>query len=195
MSELSDRLASAKDKALINGVPGRRSDASLYYLLRDCLAICELVRKEGLQQELRERVRVSVDASNPEIWGTGREQSNNGRGRRYVEAHADDHVLVCRYVLSEENRSAVYRYAQALRNASQFQLTSDTIADFLFTKGGVRALYNAETKAKPGRTKVLNLSSWVHYPSEGDFTITLRHNGSSFDVVKSCCGVSAVALA
>jgi hypothetical protein len=138
---LRDKLEQARQSAIEIGVPARRKDADLYRLLSACLSLCEEVKRDRLEDELREAVRVSVDERNPEIWGTGRSASNNGRGRRYVEVQSDAYILVTRYVLEQhDTRNSIYRYAAALREAGRRQIASADLPSWLVDHGGIVAL-------------------------------------------------------
>jgi hypothetical protein len=138
---IHDRLRAARHTATQIGIPARRKDADLYRLLAVCLSVCEDVDSDGLQEELRAAVAVSVDERNPDIWGNGRAESNNGKGRRYVEKGSDSYILVSRFVLEKvDSRNSIYRYAAALREAGRRNIRSHDLPDWLTENGGVRSL-------------------------------------------------------
>ena len=187
MTALEDRLSAARERAHNGGVPIRRKDGKLYALLAECLTICEDVVRDSREAELRDLVRVSVDARNPEIWGNGRAESNNGKGRRYVEAGSDAYLLVARYVLSDvDGRNSHYRYAVTLREAAKRQIAGADLVAWLGENGGVNALYRPTTiKGEANQTRQLYLNQRITFPRNGDFTITLCHDGKGFfDVIK-----------
>lgn len=177
MTDLADRLHAARDLALRSGVPARRKDSELYRLLADCLAICELVERDGLKERLREEIAVSVNIRN---------QSNKGKGRRYVELGSDIPVTVCRFVLDGvDNRSSVYRYATCLREAAKRQIRSDALVDWVQKNGGLVTLYQGRKRGVTQfQVKTLHLNSRVNVPKDGMVTLTLRRDMRGFfDVV------------
>ncbi len=185
---LQARLDAARESAFNGGVPIRRKDGKLYRLLAECLGICEEVKARGQEAELREMVRVSVDARNPEIWGNGRAASNNGRGRRFAYLDSDAFILVARYVLAGvDGRNSHYRYAVTMREAHKRGIPSADLVTWLGENGGVNALYApAAYRKESHRTKVLHLNQTITFPREGEFTLSLRHDGKGFfDVVQA----------
>ena len=185
---LQDRLDQAREHAINGGVPIRRKDGKLYQLLAECLGICEEVIAARQEAALREMVRVSVDARNPDIWGKGRAESNNGKGRRYAEAGSDAFILVARYVLTDvDGRNSHYRYATTLREAHKRQIAAANLVTWLGENGGVNALYRPTTmKGDANQTRQLYLNQRITFPRKGEFTLTLRHDGKGFfDVVSS----------
>jgi hypothetical protein len=184
-SSLQSKLAQAREHALNGGVPIRRKDGKLYALLAECLSICEEVIRDGMVEELRQIARVSVDERRPRGEVT-RAESNNGKGRRYVEAGSDAYILVARYVLAGvDGRNSHYRYATTLREAGKRQIAATDLAEWLTENGGVNALYRPTTmKPETNQTRQLYLNQRIKFPREGAFTITLRHDGKGFfDVV------------
>lgn len=184
-SSLLGRLDHAREAAFNGGLPIRRKDGALYSLLAECLSICEDVIAANLFEELRTLAVVRVNARQPRGTVT-RAESNNGKGRRYVEAGSDAFILVARYVLSGvDNRNSFYRYATTLREAHKRQIASADLAAWMREHGGVNALYApAAYRKESRRTKVLHLNQAITFPREGDFTLTLRHDGKGFfDVV------------
>jgi hypothetical protein len=188
MTDLAAKLDKAKETAYNGGVPVRRKDGALYRLLAECLAICETVERDGLQDELRELLRVSVDVRSPEIWAQGRPRSdgNAGRGKRYAEKDSPTPVLVCRYVLEGDARNNPYRYAACLVQAMTLQISSSDLAEWLAENGGLNTLYKTREREQPRVTKTLHLNSQVTVPHSGVFTLTLRrdHRGF-FDVLNT----------
>jgi hypothetical protein len=185
---LQSRLDAARENAFNGGVPIRRKDGKLYQLLAECLGICEEVKARGQEAELREMVRVSVDARNPEIWGNGRAASNNGRGRRFAYSDSDAFILVARYVLAGvDGRNSHYRYAVTMREAHKRQIAAAGLVEWLGENGGVNALYGPATfKGDVQSKKTLHLNQTITFPREGEFTLTLRHDGKGFfDVVQA----------
>lgn len=184
MTGLADMLHAARDLALRAGVPSRRKDAELYRLLADCLAICEMVERDGLRERLRDEIAVSVDIRN---------QNNAGKGRRYVEQGSDVPVTVCRFVLDGvDNRSSVYRYATCLREAMKRQILSDSLVDWVQENGGLLTLYQGrERSVTQFRVKTLHLNSRVTVPKDGMVTLTLRRDGRGFFDVLSRNGEEA----
>lgn len=182
MRTIIERLDAIRATAIVNGVPVRRKDGRLYTLLADCLTLCEEVLRDNLEPELREAVRVTVDARNPEIWGSGRTQSNNGKGRRFAMANADAFLLVSRYVLTDlDNRNSHYRYALTLREAANRQIKGSDLAYWLSNNGGVNALYIPGGKrAETRNTKHLYLNQAVRFPATGTFTLILEHDGKGY---------------
>lgn len=189
--DLRTMLDAAKHTALNGGLPVRRKDGTLYRLLAECLAICEVVARHGREDELRKLITVSVDERNPATWGKGRAGSNNGKGRRYAERGSDAFILVCRYVLpSTETTAARSRYSRALREASKRGITSDALPSWLSDHGGVNTLFRArKVIASDIRTRTLHLNSTVTCPKGGPFMLTLQmdHRGF-FDVVSQQLG-------
>jgi hypothetical protein len=184
-SPLLDRLNLAREHAHNGGLPIRRKDGKLYHLLAECLTICEEVQAAGMFEELRQLARVSVNERKPR--GTvARAESNNGKGRNYVEANSDAYILVCRYVLAGvDERNSSYRYATTLREASRRGIAGADLVGWFGENGGVNALYRPTTmKADTNQTRQLYLNQRITFPREGEFTITLRHDGKGFfDVV------------
>ncbi len=188
---LQSRLDLAKAHAFNGGIPIRRKDGKLYQLLAECLGICEEVIRDRREAELREMVRVSVDARNPEIWGNGRAKSNNGKGRRFAYHDSDAFILVARYVLAGvDGRNSHYRYAVTLREAHKRQIASADLVAWLGENGGANALYGPATfKSDVQSKKTLHLNQTISFPREGEFTLTLRHDGKGFfDVVSPVPG-------
>lgn len=176
MSELIKLLDAAKKRAIAGGLPTRRKDKALYGLLAGCMFICEKVERENLHDELRTHIRISVDI---------RGENNAGKGRRYAEKMADVTVLVCRYVLQNDNRNSMYRYAATLREAFKHQIPSTELVEWLTKNGGVNALYKSRpVTARSVKLKVLNLTTAIEVSKVEPFTITLKYNGKGgFDVV------------
>lgn len=186
--QLQARLDLARKHAFNGGIPIRRKDGKLYALLAECLTICEDVKANGEEETLRELVRVSPDCKTPEIWGAGltRDAGNAGRGRRFAYANSDAFILVCRYVLADvDGRNSHYRYAVTLREAARRGIAGADLAGWLDANGGVNALYRPTTmKSDANQTRQLYLNQRITFPREGEFTITLRHDGKGFfDVV------------
>lgn len=184
-SSLQSKLTQAREHALNGGIPIRRKDGKLYALLAECLSICEEVIRDGMFEELRQMTRVSVDERRPRGEVT-RAESNNGKGRRYVEAGSDAYILVARYVLAGvDGRNSHYRYAHTLREAGKRGIAGADLAQWLTENGGVNALYRPTTMKSPlNQTRQLYLNQRIKFPREGAFTITLRHDGKGFfDVV------------
>lgn len=186
MTTLLERLDAAKEHAFNGGIPIRRKDGQLYALLAECLTICEEVEREGMFEELRQIAVTHVDERRPRGEVT-RAESNNGKGRRYVEKGSDCYILVARYVLAGvDTRNSTYRYAVTMREAAKRQISGADLADWLAKNGGVNALYAPAAYLKDShRTKTLHLTESVEFPRVGEFTLTLRHNGKGFfDVVR-----------
>lgn len=183
-SSLHDRLQLAREHAHNGGLPIRRKDGKLYHLLAECLTICEEVISAGMFEELRQLARVSVNERRPRGEVT-RAESNNGKGRSYVEANSDAFILVCRYVLAGvDERNSSYRYATTLREASKRGIAGADLVAWLADNGGVNALYRPTTINDANQTRQLYLNQRITFPREGEFTITLRHDGKGFfDVV------------
>jgi hypothetical protein len=192
--DLQDRLEAARKLADSGGLPVRRKDADLYALLSVCLGICEEVIAANREDELREIFRVSVDKRNPEVWGRGREESNNGKGRRFAYPSSDAFILVTRYVLdSEESRANKSRYAQALRVAAERGLRSDSLAAWLSENGGINTLFKSRpVAASEVVVKTLHLNDQVRMPRVGTTTLTLRMDHRGFyDVLEVSNGPTA----
>lgn len=179
---LRDMLDAAKRTAQNGGLPVRRKDGTLYRMLAECLAVCEVVQREGREDELRALIRKSIDARNPGIWGQGRAESNNGRGRRYAERGSDAFILVCRYVLPEtETTAARSRYSNALREASKQGITSDQLPAWLAEHGGVNTLFKARRViATDVTTRTLHLNDSITAPKQGQFTVTMEMDHRGF---------------
>jgi hypothetical protein len=186
-SVLAERLETARRHAFNGGVPIRRKDGKLYALLAECLAICEEVNRAGLFEELRQLSVQRVDQRRPRGEVT-RAESNNGKGRRYVEAGSDAFILVARYVLAGvDGRNSHYRYATTMREAAKRGIRSGALVDWLGANGGVNALYRPTTlKGNCNQTRQLYLNERITFPREGEFTLTLCHDGKGFfDVVRA----------
>jgi hypothetical protein len=169
-------LEAARVVAVNGGLPVRRKDGTLYALLAKCLAICEKVQRERIEDDLREAVRVRVNI---------RGQNNKGKGRRYAENGSDAFVLVCRYVLSDDARNSPYRYATTLREASRRQIPSDDLFEWLTENGGVQALFlTRPLEAKSARCKIFHLTESIEYPKAGEFTVTLAYDGRGHFIPK-----------
>lgn len=180
MSDLPTLLETVRQKALKGGLPTRRKDGALYGLLTGILFICEKVDREGLHDELREAIRVTVDV---------RGQGNAGKGRRFSFKGADAPVLVCRHVLGEiDTRDAVYRYARALREARKRGLTSGELSGWLKKNGGLLALTNAATVVTNRKVQIIHLDRSITYPTSGEFTLTLEHDGKGAFIVRNQSG-------
>lgn len=164
---LTERLKIARNHADKGGLPTRRKDAQLYALLAECLSICEDVLRDGLQAELREAVRVSVNV---------RGANNAGKGRRFAFKDADAYTLVARAVLEGiDNRNSVYRYSSALRAAGERQIHSDDLTDWLTRHGGVASLYRGRERPNIDRsTKRIILDRPVCYKVGVPITITVE---------------------
>jgi hypothetical protein len=184
---LQARLDAAREHAFNSGVPIRRKDGNLYHLLAECLGICEEVIAASMFEELRQMAVVRVNQRQPRGTVT-RAESNNGRGRNYVEKGSDAFILVARYVLSGvDGRNSHYRYAVTMREAHKRQIASADLVAWLGENGGVNALYRPTTmKGEANQTRQLYLNQRITFPREGEFTITLRHDGKGFfDVVQA----------
>jgi hypothetical protein len=184
-STLLTRLDQAREHALNGGVPIRRKDGKLYQLLAECLGICEEVNSAGMFEELRQLAVVRVNERQPRGTVT-RAESNNGRGRKWVEKGSDAFILVARYVLAGiDGRNSHYRYAVTMREAAKRQIAAADLVQWLGENGGVNALYRPTTmKNAANQTRQLYLNQRITFPREGEFTITLRHDGKGFfDVV------------
>jgi hypothetical protein len=133
----------------------------LYGVLADVMEVCERAERDP--------------AEKAELDALLREQPHDGN-RRFVEKGSDTYTLVCRYVFhGSPNRSNLYRYAEALRQAAAIQLRSDTLAAWLKTSGGVNGLYfRREVVKKPARLRVLRLLSPIEFPRDRPFMITLE---------------------
>lgn len=180
---LQARLDAARERAFNGGVPIRRKDGKLYHLLAECLGICEEVIGAGMFEELRQLAVVRVGFREPR--GT-LERKGVGKGRSYVEKGSDAFILVARYVLAGvDGRNSHYRYAVTMREAHNRGIASGDLVTWLGENGGVNALYApAAYRKESHRTKVLHLNQTITFPREGEFTITLRHDGKGFfDVV------------
>lgn len=185
---LLTELNAARAMADQGGLPIRRKDADLYALLARMMAICETVERDGLDGDLRDALKVSVDCRNPELIGKGRDASNNGRGRRYVETGSDTFILVCRYVLpATESTVARHRYSVAIREAAKRQIGSENLAKWLAENGGVNTLFKGRPLTAPiVSTKTLHLNQSVIIPKSGKFVLTLeRDHRGFFNVVTS----------
>ena len=170
---LLDRLNTVRAKAEHGGIPMRRTDAVLYALLGDCMAICEEVLRDGKEDELREAVE-------------GGKRFTPGKGRRYVERGTDVYVMVGRYALQgHDSRNSYYRYAATMREAAKHQISAADLPAWLAANGGINALFKArDVKARTARTKTLHLNDAVTVPKDGAFTLTLRRDARGFfDVV------------
>lgn len=176
MSSIASLLEAARVKALNGGLPIRRKDGSLYALLAGCMFICEKVQREQLEPELHEAVRVRVDI---------RGENNAGKGRRFAFKDADAFTLVCRYVLSADNRQSAYRYATTLREASKRQISSGELTSWLTKNGGVQALFlTRPVDARSAKTKILHLTESIEYPKNGEFVVTLEYDGRGHFIPK-----------
>lgn len=186
-SPLQSRLDLARQHAFNGGLPIRRKDGKLYALLAECLTICEEVNAAGMFEELRQLARISVNERKPRGTVT-RTEGNNGKGRSYVESNSDAYILVCRYVLAGvDERNSSYRYATTLREAAKRKIAGADLVAWLTENGGVNALYRPTTmKSDANRTRQLYLNQRITFPRDGEFTITLRHDGKGFfDVVSA----------
>lgn len=184
--DLLEKLEAARQHAYNGGIPVRRKDGKLYALLSECLSICEDVIAQDMFEELRQLARVSVNERKPRGTVT-RAEGNNGRGRNYVEKGSDAFILVCRYVLKGvDERNSSYRYATTLREAHRRSIKSVDLATWLSENGGVNALYGrAIYKSEVYSKRTLHLNEPISFPREGEFTITLKHDGKGFfDVVQ-----------
>jgi hypothetical protein len=186
MSHIAILLEQARERALNGGLPVRRKDAKLYILLAECLAICEEVISTNMFEELRRLAVVSVNHRQPRGTVT-RAESNNGRGRNYVEKNSDAFILVSRYVLSADGeRNSPYRYATTLREAHRRNIPSDQLKDWLTENGGVQALFlTRPVVARSGRTKILHLTESIEYPKSGKFVVTLEYDGRGHFIPKT----------
>jgi hypothetical protein len=185
VTALQARLDAVRENAFNGGVPIRRKDGKLYQLLAECLGICEEVIAAGMFEELRQVAVVRVNKRQPRGTVT-RAESNNGRGRAYVEKGSDAFILVARYVLSDvDGRNSYYRYSTTLREAHRRQIPALGLVAWLSENGGVNALYRPTTMLRAAhQTKALHLNQSITFPREGEFTLILRHDGKGFfDVV------------
>ena len=95
---------------------------------------------------------------------------------------------MCRYVLADvDGRNSHYRYAVTLREAAKRGIAGADLVSWLGENGGVNALYRPTTmKADTNQTRQIYLNQRITFPREGEFTITLRHDGKGFfDVVQA----------
>lgn len=176
MADILKLLDDAKKRAFNGGLPIRRKDGSLYAVLAGCLFICEKVQREQLEDELRNVVKVSVDV---------RGENNAGKGRRYVFKESDAFTLVARYVLNNDGRNSVYRYAMTLREANKRGITSGELQKWLLEEGGVQALFlTRDVPGRTHRTKTLQLSESIEYEQGVSFTLVLEFNGKGVFEVK-----------
>lgn len=175
LETIKEHMAEVKARAGFF-VTQRRKDRNLYALLAETMALCETVRREGLEEALRQDI-VARDL--------------HGRNRVYVEQGSDVFLIVGRFVFEPEiNRAASWRYTAALREADKRGLRSDELVEWLRSQGGINALFLARpVQARTARTKTLHLNTQITVPKDGAFTVTLRrdHRGF-FDVVEQSNG-------
>jgi hypothetical protein len=170
MTSLLERLEQVRHHADTGGLPVRRKDAALYALLAECLSICEWVRQEKQEDQLRQHLLARLRAGKI----TGR--------ARYVERASDVYTVVCRYALGEwDTRTNYTRYAVALREAAKRQVTGERLADYLREAGGIMALFNGRPNPERWLTsRTLHLNQSVTVPKDAIFTLTLRRDGNGF---------------
>lgn len=174
MMNLLDRLTAARARATRGGIPMRRTDEALYGLLAEIKHICEDVTRSGAEEQLREL-----------YWQRG---LASGARRRYIEAGADVHILVSRYILDDEDtRNSTYRYALALREADKRQIRAVDLAGWLREHGGVNALYRTrETSERALETRTMHLTSPVRCTIGTPLTLTVRRRADgAFDVLSN----------
>jgi hypothetical protein len=166
VSDILALVSRARDAA--QNFPKRRSDAELYRLLADCMAICERCEKEGQLERLKqEAVQRAKD---------------RGARRAYFEAGADVYLVVGRLVFEgEKARAACWRYTSCMREAGHKGIVSGQLVGWLATNGGINALFRSrKVKARSRLTRTLHLTSAVEMPKIGPITLTLQDNGSGF---------------
>ncbi len=166
MTDLTDRMDAMRSRAAF--ACQRRKDVQLYFLLADCLAICEECERDNRTDELKaEALEYLRD-------GAG--------GRRYMEGAPDVYLIVGRYVFEREiNRAACWRYTATLREAAKSQIASADLAQWLRENGGINALFKArDLAARSCKTKTLHLTSPVTVPKDGQFTLMLMRLPNGF---------------
>jgi hypothetical protein len=174
MSELSlvDLLNEVRQEAL-SVIIRHKKKASfrLYEVLARAMSIVERCdRNTGDRHELH-----SLIAQMP----------LGSRNRQYVEKGSDDNTLVGRYVFQHSNYTNICRYAHAMREAAKAQISSDQLANYLRTNGGINTLY----MKKPNdhfvmSKKNLYLTKSVTFNRNEPFTITLKWcDDNRFDVL------------
>lgn len=142
----------------------------LYGALGECLALCQYVMGEGLEEELRSAVEEPPTGP-------------RGKGSRKVKGTSDVFHVVCRFAFGNpKDRSSIVKYAQAIREAAARQISSHDLAGWLEKNGGTRALY---LKARadggfPGSRKTLHLNQPFNFPLRGPFTLVLQYDGKGF---------------
>lgn len=161
--ELADKVATAAQAI----VSGRRTDFRLYAILAGCLEICERCGNPDEEARIRQ-------------WHASRPVPN-GKNRHYVERGSDIYQVVCRAVFGDGDCSAnVNRYAISLRIASQQQIRSGMIVEWLKRNGGVNGLYlRRPLAAVTVKTKCLRLTSQIEIPKGRPFTLTLKRTATN----------------
>lgn len=173
-----DRLQALRDRALKNELPARRKDNQLYEILAECLSVCEEVIRDNLIAELREVTRVSVNER--QARGTvSRAESNNGKGRRYVNATSDAFTVVTRFVMWESETSAnLSRYSSCIREAHKRGISPRMLPSWLRQNGGFVALYrDRQDRAVIRSTRTLYLDAPVDFQIGVPLTITVVPQG------------------
>jgi hypothetical protein len=169
MGTIDDRLAAVREKARFFAGK-RRSDADLYVVLSECLAICETAEAEGQTDALKQR------------YLRGKEGSN----RRYFERDADVYLIVGRIVFEHEsNRAACWRYTATMREAAKLDISAGELPGWLLANGGINALFRTRpVTARTCKTRTLHLTKAIEVNKSGAFTVTLRRTATGFfDVV------------
>lgn len=159
---ISDLAAAVREQATeITSRHKKQASFRLYAVLAQVMEVCERAERDPAERGELDRLL--------------REQPHEGN-RRFVEKGSDIYTLVCRYVFhGTPNRANLYRYAEALRQAFQIQVGSDTLAQWLGTNGGINALYfRREVVKKPARLRVLRLLEPIEFPRDKEFVLTLR---------------------
>lgn len=158
-----------------DGPVGRRhSSRELYDLLGRCMSLAEFCVQGEANTEMR---RLVLERST--------------QGRRYVEKGSDSYLLVCRFVFgsaksASAERSNASRYAHALRIAHKNNLAPQQLSNWLFSNGGVNALYLKRAVSRRDiKTKCLHLTSQITVPKGEEFTLKLiRNEDNTYTVIE-----------
>lgn len=174
LDQIKARMGEVRERACWFGKK-RRSDAELYQVLAECMALCEEVERCELLDKLKEDLLKT--------------QVKDTRNRRYIQANADVYLVVGRVIFEDGDggrRSACWRYSATLREAAKRRIDSADLARWLAQNGGVNTLFRGRpVQARTATTKTLHLNQAITALKREPFTVTLRRDDRGFyDVVE-----------
>lgn len=149
----------------------KHSDLALYNVLKNCLKIAEICRRN--QKELDHLNNLLQTRS-----------LLPGKTRQYIEHSSDIYQRVCLYVFHGEEHSAnINRYAIALREAVKQKVTAETLISELLV-GGINRFFCCRAGTK--RTKIvslLRLNEQIEHEKGAKLTLVLKELNGVYKII------------